>query len=162
MRNSDIKERKTFTINENIYIVCRWIKNRNGFKHDATYYENGDNWGTVKVCYYNRTWESFEYETVLKSCLRAYSHFTEEEQKAIIDCFQKRDTDELNRRFGFIAGIAKLGEILCDTPKEKNDWKLRMVKAGLGEGLIVPEDWDTLTEEEKERRINGVLDNLKV
>ena len=35
--------------------------------------------------------------------------------------------------------------------------KKRMLKAGLGEGLDFPEDWNTLSEDEKEIRLNKVV-----
>ena len=61
-----------------------------------------------------------------------------------------------------IAMVAAFGEIFGTTKKEKNDWKARMLKAGLGgRGLSMPEDWDTLTEEEKERRLNGAIEAIK-
>ena len=61
-----------------------------------------------------------------------------------------------------IAGIAKLGEVLAgDSKKSKNDWKTRILKAGLeGRGLIIPEDWDKLNEAEKEKRLNGAIASL--
>jgi hypothetical protein len=58
--------------------------------------------------------------------------------------------------FGIVSAVAKLGEIFCDNQKDKNDWKKRMLQAGLP-ALDVPEDWDTLSEDEKERRLNGVI-----
>lgn len=53
--------------------------------------------------------------------------------------------------------VAMMGEIFGNTKEGKNDWKLRMLKAGLP-ALDVPEDWNTLTEEEKEKRLNGVIE----
>jgi hypothetical protein len=54
--------------------------------------------------------------------------------------------------------VAKMGEIFGQTEKEKNDWKARMLKAGLGgKGLEMPDDWDTLTEKEKKRRLDMVI-----
>ncbi len=57
--------------------------------------------------------------------------------------------------------VAAFGDILCSGQKEKNDWKTRMLKAGLsGKGLSMPADWDQLSEDEKEKRLNkavGVL-----
>jgi hypothetical protein len=54
--------------------------------------------------------------------------------------------------------VAKLGDVFGQTPKEKNDWKARMIKAGLGgQGLEMPEDWNTLSEETKEVRLNKVI-----
>ena len=41
-------------------------------------------------------------------------------------------------------------------------WWNKMLKAGLGnKGLEMPEDWDSLSEDEKERRLNGAIGNLK-
>lgn len=54
--------------------------------------------------------------------------------------------------------IASLGDIFGTTKTEKNDWKERMLKAGLeNKGLIMPEDWNELSENEKEKRLNGVI-----
>lgn len=63
-----------------------------------------------------------------------------------------------------VGTIAQLGEIFATSSdnteeqnkKATNDWKSRMLKAGLS-GLSMPEDWDTLSEEEKERRLDGVI-----
>ena len=58
--------------------------------------------------------------------------------------------------------VARIGEVLMKTKKEKNDWQMRMLVAGLGNrGLSKPEDWDTLSEDEKERRLKGALEVLK-
>lgn len=60
-----------------------------------------------------------------------------------------------------VAMVALMGNILGSNQKEKNDWKARMLKAGLeGKGLIMPEDWDTLDEAEKERRLDGAINEL--
>ena len=51
--------------------------------------------------------------------------------------------------------VAMFGELLCDNQKEKNDWKKRMLDAtGL---LDFPEDWDELSEEEKQKRLDNVI-----
>lgn len=37
-----------------------------------------------------------------------------------------------------------------------------MINAGLGnKGLTMPEDWDELTEEEKESRLNNAIDAIR-
>jgi hypothetical protein len=60
-----------------------------------------------------------------------------------------------------VGTVAMMGELLAGPSKaEKNDWKARMLKAGLGEGIHMPEDWDSLSEDEKERRLNGGIDAL--
>ena len=60
-----------------------------------------------------------------------------------------------------IAMVAKMGEIFGTNQKEKNDWKARMLKAGLeNKGLIMPDDWNTLSEDEKEKRLNRAIEQL--
>lgn len=74
----------------------------------------------------------------------------------------KKVPAETDSRFKTVAMVAMMGEIFGQTKKEKNDWKARMLKAGLGSsGLEMPEDWDTLSEDEKERRLNGVIKMAK-
>ena len=51
--------------------------------------------------------------------------------------------------------VAMFGELLCDNQKEKNDWKKRMLDAtGL---LNFPEDWDDLSEDEKQKRLDKAI-----
>jgi len=61
-----------------------------------------------------------------------------------------------------IAGVAALGSIFCDNQKDANDWKARMIKAGLeGRGLIMPDNWNSLPEDEKTRRLDGAIAELR-
>lgn len=162
MRSSDVKETKIFRVNDDVSIICQWIKTRYGFKHEASYRDHS--WATrkTKCCYYNRTWESFEYESVLKQALEAFSPLSEEQQKVVLEAWRTDNRKEVDAMFGSIALVAQIGNLLCDSQKEKNDWKARMLKAGLGnQGLSMPEDWETLSEEEKERRLDNVINELK-
>ena len=62
--------------------------------------------------------------------------------------------------FNSISMVALAGNLLCSDQKEKNDWKKRMLLAGLPE-LDIPEDWNTLSESEKENRLNNVINELQ-
>lgn len=54
--------------------------------------------------------------------------------------------------------IAKMGDIFGTTQKEKNDWKKRMLNAGLSNrGLSFPDDWSNLPEAEKTKRLNSAM-----
>lgn len=53
---------------ENGYsFVCNFMKTRNGFKHVCAVYNDatGSKLFETKICYLNRTWESYEFESVL-------------------------------------------------------------------------------------------------
>lgn len=70
----------------------------------------------------------------------------------------RRSTDNLKS----VAMIASLGNIFANTQQGQNDWKVRMLKAGLeNKGLIMPEDWNTLDEKTKEERLDGAIAILK-
>jgi hypothetical protein len=149
---------KIFKINQKIEVICNWHKTRNGFKHTAKLLINGSTEETTKVCYLNRTWESYEYQTVLKQLIEK-SKVLSKDEKA--ECLTWADGDRTDwSKFNSIAMVAKMGEIFCDNKEDKNNWKKRMLKAGLGEGVNLPEDFDRLPEDEKERRLNGAIEIL--
>jgi hypothetical protein len=93
--------------------------------------------------------------------LLAASDLPKAQQTRFLNKISGKSKKETNRMFSSIAMVAKLGEILTDDKKESNDWKARMLKAGLGDkGLIMPDDWNTLPEEEKTKRLDNVINHL--
>jgi hypothetical protein len=88
-----IKMSELFQVAPNAYIVCRSENTSYGFRHLATLYVDGSERETAKACYHNRTWEKFQYETVLLLLLEKTIDFTEE-QKAQI-------RKELNNKYGY-------------------------------------------------------------
>lgn len=153
---------ESFKINSELEAVCEWKKTRVAFKHVATLLRNGREVVDVKICYLNRTWERYTYESVLYKLMEKSKSFLQPDEivqfKTAIVNGEEHDKASLNT----IAMVASLGDIFGKNQKEKNDWKTRMLKAGLGDkGLIMPDDWDSLPEEVKEARLNGALSQLK-
>lgn len=149
---------RTFRINEKLEIVCEAKKTRNGFKHKATLLIDGQERETAKVCYLNRTWERYEYQTVMKKLIDKTTSLSEKEIKACKEFVDKDHTDWTP--FQTVASVAKMGESFCTNQKDKNDWKVRMLKAGLL-GIDIPEDWNSLNEADKEERLNKVIELCK-
>jgi len=85
----------------------------------------------------------------------------------VADLFQdgsieKQEQEESAAGLRRIATVMAMGDLLGKNQKESNDWKTRMLKAGLeGRGLIMPEDWDKLDEDTKQARLNGAIGALK-
>jgi len=159
---------KYFTITPTLDIACEWKKTSTAFKHTATIVRNGSEHGTsVKICYQNRTWERYEFESVLEKLLATAKDLTNIEktlfQEKITKQFRNDDVKETSSMFGTIAMVAQMGALLAgDTQKQKNDWKTQMIKAGLGnQGLIMPKNWDTLDEDVKEEKLNKIIEELK-
>jgi hypothetical protein len=63
---------KMFTLDNVFTIVCNFKNTRSGFKHVATILKNGWEVFETKICYLNRTWEVFEYESVLYRAIDGY------------------------------------------------------------------------------------------
>lgn len=76
---------RIFKINEHIEIVCDSKSTRNGFKHEATLMRNGYEQETVKINYLNRTWERYEYESVLKKLVDSSKNLSSNEKE---DCMK--------------------------------------------------------------------------
>lgn len=147
---------KLFTVNEHITISCRAEKTRNGFRHLASLLIDGWIAEKAKVCYLNRTWERFEFETVI----RTLAEKTGKETRELIRDYAENYKED-NSMFRSIGAIAALGSLMTNTQAEANDWKKRMIQAGLGDrGLDIPDDWDQLTEDEKTRRLDAVIHEL--
>ncbi len=148
---------KIFEISKKIEVKCESKDTRNGFKHTATLTYEGIEMESVKCCYVNRTWESYQYESVLKKLADKESTLSKAEKKVFAKAIKNggnTSMEDLNR----VANIAKLGDIFGKTQKESNDWKERMIKAGLeNKGLIMPEDWDDLDEDTKQFRLDGAI-----
>lgn len=148
-----------FKINEKISIVCEWKKTRTAFKHTATLMIDGLMQDETKICYCNRTWERYEFESVLRKMINGTNELNNEEKTVCLDFIA--NYKESNNGFNAIAMVVKMGDILCPNQKEKNDWKTRMLKAGLeNKGLSMPDDWNELNETEKENRLNNVIAEL--
>jgi uncharacterized membrane protein YheB (UPF0754 family) len=61
---------RIFTINDRLSVVCQSLPTRTAFKHVATLMINGSETAvTTKICYQNRTWERFTFESVLEKLL---------------------------------------------------------------------------------------------
>jgi len=148
---------RKFDINERISIVCEAKSTRNGFKHEATLLLNGTSHETVKICYLNRTWERYEFQSVLSKLIEKTTALSEDEEKLCKAFIEGDHTDWSG--FRTTSMVAKMGELFCDNQKDKNDWKKRMLKAGI-QGLDIPEDWDSLDEDTKEARLNAVIAEL--
>lgn len=147
---------RTFKPTEKIEIVCDSMKTRNGFKHVATLLINGTEQEDTKICYLNRTWERYEYQSVIlklidKSCL------SDEDKKFCKEWANGDHTDWSN--FKMVSQIAKLGDLFCDNQKDKNSWKERMLRVGFeNRGLEIPSDWESLDEATKQERLDKVIE----
>ena len=116
----------------------------------------------TKRCYQNRTWEKFEFDSVIEKLLGKTMWLSKNLKTRALKKISGENEKDLNNKFGTIGRISALGEIFGQTLEEKNDWKLKMIKKGLGAGFIVPDDWDQLSEKIKGERLDRIIAELQV
>ena len=65
-------EIRKVTVNGREYQFVNDSRNtRNGFAHDTTLFKDGRKIGEASCHYLNRTWECYQYQTVMKRCVDA-------------------------------------------------------------------------------------------
>jgi len=148
---------KYFELEDNVYIKCWSEKTSRGFRHLAEFYVDGELIESVKVVYSNRTWEQYEFESVIYRLLQLMNR-PDIERDAIMGAVENQALGRVNDEMKTIAMASSLGNIFGTTDKERNDWKLRMIKAGMGDGINLPDDWESLSEEEKGTRLDKIID----
>lgn len=156
-KKTEEEKMKIFQLNERFSVVCAWQKTRYGFRHTATLISNGmDTGNKTKCCYYNRTWESYEYQSVLHQAINKF--FDDEAAKAFIEKVDAEAHGEFEKAFMPYKMMAALADICGSNTEEKNAMKKRSLE--MIPGIEFPDDFDRLSEEEKERRLTGALKQL--
>jgi hypothetical protein len=74
---------RSFTITDNLIAVCESENTRYGFRHLATLLRNGHEIGKAKACYYNRTWERYAYQSVLRHLVEKASDRLDETEQSL-------------------------------------------------------------------------------
>lgn len=148
---------KFFELEDNVYIKCWSEKTSRGFRHLAEFYVDGELIEDAKVVYSNRTWEKYEFESVIEKMLGKMNR-PDIERQAIMGTVENQALGRVNDDMKTIAMVSSLGDVFGTSEKERNDWKLRMIKAGMGDGLQLPDDWNTLPEEEKGVRLDKIIE----
>lgn len=152
---------QTFKVKKDVEIKCEWQKTNTAFKHVATLFISGQVIDKVKIFYQNRTWERYTYESVLGKLLDKTKILDKEQSRKWLDNMGKIEDKKVSEKFKVIGAIATLGDSFRKSKKQSNDWKARMLKAGLESyGLIMPDDWNSLNEETKKQRLNAVITEL--
>lgn len=149
-------------------VICNFKKTRNGFKHTAVIRdERYNSICETKCCYLNRTWEAYEYQSVIHKAIGMTfgaigKRKNTEEQNALIKQYceeiDARARGEETKRFDPVKAICAVGALLTDTPEERAKWDKRMLSTV--PGIDFPENFDSLPVEEQQKRLDaakGVL-----
>ena len=144
---------KTFDIGNGLAIECRSERTRSGFRHLAVARINGSEAAKAKVCYCNRTWERFEFESVIE---RVAGRLPKEQGAAVL-AFCKTYCEP--NRLAPVAAVMGLLGLLAKGQAEANAAQTRILKTV--PGIDLPADWDGLPEDVKAKRLAGVVKVMK-
>lgn len=150
-----ILSQRTFNVSSSIRIEAVSEKTSTAFRHLATVYKNGYQVGSGRIPYQNRTWERFEFQSVLNKAVKS-SSLAPDEKANTLKWLEGDRTDWSD--FKMTGMVAGLGDVFANTTKEKVAWKSRMLKAGLGnKGLDIPEDFGNISVAEQNKRLDKAI-----
>ncbi len=131
---------KTFTFVVNgqaCSIYCSTTNTRNGFCHHAYFCGLGRNFEHTRVSYINRTWERYDYETVMRAAVRKLAKDMQPPLMLELDNIGRREAERCERLFAaFQANFAALSDeqkqfVREHTPELTNMDQARAVTGGL-------------------------------
>jgi hypothetical protein len=151
---------RTFRINQKIEIVCDTTKSRTGFKHIAKLFINGHEAESTSINYYNRTWEAYEYQSIIGKLIDKTTALSPQE-KAESRAWANGDHTDWSELKAVGMGLA-MGDMISNKIKNQNQFKKGVIEAGFGHmGIEFPADWDKLNEKDKKKRFKMVQNFMK-
>ncbi len=70
---------KLFKLDRQISIVCEAENTRYGFRHIAHLFIGSYEIATSKACYHNRTWEAYQFQSVIEGVIN--KHWTDKKDR---------------------------------------------------------------------------------
>lgn len=112
---------KTFVLKDehgtSIEVVCFSKSTRSGFSHNARAFYNDERYD-AKINYLNRTWESFDFESVLYEIAKKMAGGNKARKEALEACIKKQAQDEKEACDAWFNGFKSRYEKLSDGTKK--------------------------------------------
>jgi hypothetical protein len=103
---------RTINVNGKDYVfICRSAKNRSGFTHDCEMQIGGQSF-THHTQYYNRTWERYTFQSVMKGALYNY-------KEHIVKCIKENFLEENGYNRMSPSRKIEFEKILAENPQLK-------------------------------------------
>lgn len=144
---------KDFQISEEIRIECGWQNTNYGFRHLAVLRVNGLREVETKACYYNRTWESYTYQSVVHKAIN--KAFTGERAEGLCKAADALGHGATEKAFGGIKAMAAMAGLLGLSPERETSIKKTILSTV--PGIDFPEGFDALPEAERKKRLDDAL-----
>lgn len=139
----------SYILTPGVRVEVSYHKTRNGFRHEAVLWVGGVPEKMVKINYLNRTWESFEYQSVIRKAIGNSRLLTQEEREAATAWAWKGPRDNF---LPTIAAAASAMSLLFENMVDANRFKTRILRSV--PGIVMPAD-------EQQRRLDAALNTLR-
>lgn len=127
-----------FIVNgETIRFYCDTTYTKNGFCHHVFVDGGGKDYEHTRVSYFNRTWETFEYETALKSAVAKFRKSLREPLRLELEAISLSEHEKAEKFIQlFKANFAALSDeqkkfVRDHTPEITNKDQTKMVNAAV-------------------------------
>lgn len=127
-----------FTVNgEKISFFCNTTNTKNGFCHHVYVIGGGKDYEHTRVSYYNRTWESFQYETALYRAIDKFPESVREPLRLEVEAVALDEHKKAERFYkAFEANFAVLSDeqkkfVRDHTPEITNKDQAKIVNAAV-------------------------------
>lgn len=151
---------ETYYINDNLRIEAEYFETRYNWGHKARAIYHGREVADTKIVYQNRTWESYKFQSVMQKLIDLMD---EEKIIPLADRYQasrmiKTGDGREMRGLRTIGAVAMMGSLLFKKLEEQNVFKAKVI--GDIDGIIMPDDFESLSEAEKSSRLDGAINIL--
>lgn len=148
-KNAKLTAYKEFILDDTYTVECNTYETRYSWGHYAKLVKNGYVIDESKFTYYNRTWEAYTYQSIIHSLLdkNKLSHL-----KYRADEIGEGNVKRELKQLGAIVAMAGI----IGTP----DTQVKALETATGGAVEKPDNWNGLSEEEKEKRLDKVLEVL--
>lgn len=111
-----------YKINDNLtFEAWSWNRGRQSWGHKARAIYNGREIEAVSVTYYNRTWEAYQYQSVMEKLIDALDRSKEIplKDRYMASIFIKTGDDRELKALGMIGNLAKLAGLVGGNESKK-------------------------------------------
>lgn len=149
-KKAKLSNRKVFELDGTYSITCWVYETRYSWGHYAEIAKNGSVFNETKYTYYNRTWESYQYQSIIHGLINKAR--LPDTYNKIADAIGEGNTSKELAHLRLVAVTAGI----LGTP----DTQLKTLITATGGAITKPDDWDTLTDTEKKERLDKAIEVL--
>lgn len=152
------KAQDTFQLPDGYTLETRTKSTRSGTQEISVLLKDGKEISQGDYFWSNRPWQSYTYDESNQHAI-ANSNLPPEVKDKLKKSLDRTQTEKWKDEEKQMKAMGLIAEIMSNDKKQANKNKVNLLKAKYGKALDFPDDFESLPEEEKERRLNKAIGN---